>query len=198
MQASSSYTNPSLSIRGGEGPVGNMPVFATGGSTFSQYYVVARKADGSVTMPLYFGNAQPVSGAVPIPLQWYDLAPATSYDILVVTSSVIPVPPVGKWSVLVHGHSGGAEQLRSAGLLVVQRWVLGSEAQPVARRGDPIANVEFRFQQLRPSGVVYGSAERVGAIYLVGGRGVSAGVRPALSDWPRDKRVCLAGMSRVI
>ena len=96
MQAGSSYTNPSLSIRGGEGPAGNMPVFASGGASFSQYYVVARKADGSVTMPLYFGNAQPASGSVSIPLQWYDLAPATSYDILVATSSTgIPAPPTG-------------------------------------------------------------------------------------------------------
>jgi len=95
MQSGSSYTNPSLSIRGGEGPAANMPVFASGGATFFQYYVVARKADGSVSMPLYFGNAQPISGAVPIPLQWYDLAPATSYDILVVSSSATPTPPSG-------------------------------------------------------------------------------------------------------
>jgi hypothetical protein len=72
-----------------------MPLFAGGGATYSQYYVVARKADGSVTMPLYFGNAQPINGAVAIPLQWYDLAPATSYDILVSTSVGIPVPPTG-------------------------------------------------------------------------------------------------------
>ena len=95
MQGGSSYTNPSMSIRGGEGPSGNMPVFSSGGSTFSQYYVVARKADGAVTMPLYFGKASPINGAVPIPLQWYDLAPATSYDILVVSSGVIPPPPTG-------------------------------------------------------------------------------------------------------
>jgi hypothetical protein len=95
MQANSSYTNPSLSIRGGEGPAGNMPLFASGGATFFQYYVVARKADGSVTLPLYFGKAQPISGAVSIPLQWYDLAPATSYDILVVSSSGTPTPPSG-------------------------------------------------------------------------------------------------------
>ena len=95
MQAGSSYANPSLSIRGGEGPAGNMPVFVSGGSTFSQYYVVARKADGSVSLPLYFGNAQPISGAVAIPLQWYDLAPATSYDILVVSSGATPTPPTG-------------------------------------------------------------------------------------------------------
>jgi hypothetical protein len=95
MQANSSYTNPSLSIRGGEGPAGNMPLFVSGGATFFQYYVVARKADGSVTLPLYFGKAQPISGAVSIPLQWYDLAPATSYDILVVSSSGTPTPPSG-------------------------------------------------------------------------------------------------------
>jgi len=95
MQAGSSYTNPSLSIRGGEGPAGNMPLFASGGSTFLQYYVVARKADGSVTLPLYFGNAQPTSGAISIPVQWYDLAPATSYDILVVSGSGTPTPPYG-------------------------------------------------------------------------------------------------------
>ncbi|MFY9560499.1 MAG: hypothetical protein WAQ52_09725 [Terriglobales bacterium] len=95
MQGSSSYTNPSLSIRGGEGPSGNVPVFASGGATYFQYYVVARKADGSVSMPLYFGKAQPISGAVSIPLQWYDLAPATSYDVLVVSSSGTPTPPSG-------------------------------------------------------------------------------------------------------
>jgi hypothetical protein len=95
MQGGSSYANPSLSIRGGEGPSGNMPAFATGGSTLFQYYVVARKADGSVTLPLFFGNAQPTSGAISIPLQWYDLAPATSYDILVVSGSGIPAPPYG-------------------------------------------------------------------------------------------------------
>jgi hypothetical protein len=95
MQGGSSYTNPSLSIRGGEGPSGNMPLFASGGATFFQYYVVARKADGSVTLPLFFGKAQPVSGAVSIPLQWYDLAPATSYDILVVSSNGTPTPPSG-------------------------------------------------------------------------------------------------------
>ncbi len=95
MQGGSSYTNPSLSIRGGEGPSGNMPLFANGGTTFYQYYVVARKADGSVTMPLYFGRAQPISGTVSIPLQWYDLAPATSYDILVVSSSGTPTAPSG-------------------------------------------------------------------------------------------------------
>jgi hypothetical protein len=95
MQSGSSYTNPSLTVRGGEGPAGNMPVFAGGGSTFSQYYVVARRSDGAVTLPLYFGNAQPVSGAVSIPLQWYDLSPATTYDILVVSSGGIPTPPTG-------------------------------------------------------------------------------------------------------
>ncbi|HWZ84146.1 MAG TPA: hypothetical protein VNW47_16070 [Terriglobales bacterium] len=95
MQSGSSYTNPSLTVRGGEGPAGNMPVFAGGGSTFSQYYVVARRSDGTVTMPLYFGKAQPVSGAVSIPLQWYDLAPATTYDILVASSGGIPTPPTG-------------------------------------------------------------------------------------------------------
>ncbi|PYX28951.1 MAG: hypothetical protein DMG80_15540 [Acidobacteria bacterium] len=95
MQAGSSFSNPSLSVRGGEGPAGNTPQFATGGTTFFQYYVVARKADGSVTLPLFFGKAQPISGAVSIPLQWYDLAPATSYDILVVTGSGTPVPPSG-------------------------------------------------------------------------------------------------------
>ena len=95
MQAGSSFTNPSLSIRGGEGPAGNTPQFATGGATFFQYYVVARKADGSVTLPLFFGKAQPISGAVSIPLQWYDLPPATSYDILVVSGSGTPTPPFG-------------------------------------------------------------------------------------------------------
>ena len=95
MQGGSSYTNPSLSIRGGEGPSGGVPPFASGGSTYLQYYVVARKADGSVTLPLYFGNAQPTSGAVSIPVQWYDLAPATSYDILVVSGSGTPTPPYG-------------------------------------------------------------------------------------------------------
>jgi hypothetical protein len=72
-----------------------MPVFAGGGSTLLQYYVVARKADGSITLPLYFGNAQPTSGAVAIPVQWYDLAPATSYDVLVVSGSGTPTPPYG-------------------------------------------------------------------------------------------------------
>jgi hypothetical protein len=96
IQAGSSFTNPSLSIRGGEGPAGNMPIFATGGTSTSQYYVVARKADGSVTMPLFFGTAQPVNGSVAIPLQWYDLTPSTSYDILVVSGTgTNPVPPVG-------------------------------------------------------------------------------------------------------
>jgi hypothetical protein len=94
MQGGSSYTNPSLSIRGGEGPAGNVPQFANGGSTLLQYYVVARKADGSVTMPLYFGKAYPSSGTVSIPVQWYDLAPATSYDVLVVSGSGAP-PPYG-------------------------------------------------------------------------------------------------------
>ena len=101
VQASSSFTNPSLPIRGGEGPAGNMPNFVTGGGTLLQYYLVARKADGSVTLPLYFGNAEPVSGAVAIPLQWYDLAPATSYDILVVSGSGIPTPPSGTGSFAV-------------------------------------------------------------------------------------------------
>jgi hypothetical protein len=95
MQGGNSFTNPALSIRGGEGPSGNMPLFASGGSTFFQYYLVARKADGSVTLPLYFGNAQPSSGAVSIPLQWYDLAPATSYDILVASSTGAPTAPYG-------------------------------------------------------------------------------------------------------
>jgi hypothetical protein len=95
MQGGSSYTNPSLSIRGGEGPAGNVPTFVNGGATIFQYYLVARKADGSVTVPLYFGRAQPISGAVSIPLQWYDLAPATSYDVLVVSSGGIPTPPSG-------------------------------------------------------------------------------------------------------
>src|SRR2546423_789741 len=101
MQGSSSYANPSLGIRGGEGPSGKIPVFASGGATFLQYYVVARKADGSVTMPLYFGNAQPLSGTVSIPLQWYDLAPATSYDVLVVSSSGTPTPPYGSGNYVV-------------------------------------------------------------------------------------------------
>ena len=72
-----------------------VPTFVNGGATIFQYYVIARKADGLVTMPLYFGRAQPLSGAVSIPLQWYDLAPATSYDVLVVSSSGIPTPPSG-------------------------------------------------------------------------------------------------------
>jgi hypothetical protein len=95
MQGGSSYTNPSLSIRGGEGPAGSVPVFTSGGSTYFQYYVVARKADGSITMPLYFGKAQPVNGTVSIPLQWYDLAPATAYDVLVTSSSGAPTAPSG-------------------------------------------------------------------------------------------------------
>jgi hypothetical protein len=72
-----------------------VPQFVSGGATFFEYYVVARKADGSITVPLLFGSALPASGAVSIPLQWYDLAPATSYDILVVTGSGIPTAPYG-------------------------------------------------------------------------------------------------------
>jgi len=33
-----------------------MPLFASGGANIFQYYVVARKADGSVTLPLYFAR----------------------------------------------------------------------------------------------------------------------------------------------
>jgi len=96
MQGGSAYTNPSLSIRGGEGPAGKMPQFATGGATNYRYYVVAIRADGSRTFPLYFGDAQPTSGSVQIPLQWYDVSTAITYDILRVTGAGdLSVPPVG-------------------------------------------------------------------------------------------------------
>jgi len=96
MQGGSSYTNPSLSIRGGEGPAGQMPQFVTVGSTNYRYYVVAIRADGSRSFPLYFGDAQPANGSVQIPLKWYDLSTATTYDILRVTGAGDgSVPPVG-------------------------------------------------------------------------------------------------------
>jgi hypothetical protein len=96
MQGGSPYTNPSLSIRGGEGPAGQSPLFVSGGSTNYRYYVVAIRADGARTFPLYFGDAQPANGSVQIPLKWYDLAPATTYDILRVSGAGdTSVPPVG-------------------------------------------------------------------------------------------------------
>lgn len=103
MQGSSSYTNPSLSIRGGEGPAGHMPLFVSGGGTNYRYYVVAIRADGSRSFPLLFGEAQPANGSVQIPLKWYDLSPATTYDILRVTGagdSSIPPFGTGNYSVV--------------------------------------------------------------------------------------------------
>jgi len=96
MQGGSSYTNPSLSIRGGEGPAGQMPQFVSGGSTNYRYYVVAIRADGSRSFPLYFGDAQPANGSVQIPVKWYDISTATTYDLLRVTGAGdLSVPPVG-------------------------------------------------------------------------------------------------------
>jgi hypothetical protein len=96
IQNSSSYTNPNASIRGGEGPAGGFPIFATGGSTRYNYYVIGVNANGDRTVPLLLGMAAPANGTVSVSVQWYDLPPAQTYDLLRVGGAGDAlVPPYG-------------------------------------------------------------------------------------------------------
>ncbi len=73
-----------VTIRGGVGPAGKVPQFASTGTTEYRYYIVARHATLGPSNPLYAGNAL-TDGTGNITVSTPDVAGASSFDLLRVT-----------------------------------------------------------------------------------------------------------------
>ena len=74
-----------VTINGGEGPAGNVPVYANTGSADYRYYIVAQNTTYGASNPLYAGRAMS-SGAGNITVTTPDIAGATSFDLLRITA----------------------------------------------------------------------------------------------------------------
>ena len=88
IQSGQSFGNPSLTIRGGEGLLGQLPLFGSrgnGGSTTYYYYVIAHSSTGP-SIPILFGRSTPTSSGN-ILLGWPDMPDATTFDVLKVAGS---------------------------------------------------------------------------------------------------------------
>ncbi len=70
-----------VKVQGEMPPSGNVPQFASTGSTDDRYYVVARSAAYGASNPLYAGNAL-TNGAGNITVSWPDVPGVTSFDLL--------------------------------------------------------------------------------------------------------------------
>ena len=70
-----------VSIAGGEGPAGHLPLFANSGSTLYRYYVVPQNSGFGYGNALLAGNANS-SGTGNIVVKWPDVPGASSFDLL--------------------------------------------------------------------------------------------------------------------
>ena len=84
-----------LTVRGGEGPNGWMPLFTNTGSTQYNYYVVVHDSTGGTTYPLYAGYALS-NGSGNIVVQWPHVPPAGT--VCVTPSRLTVISPCASWS----------------------------------------------------------------------------------------------------